>query len=46
MTEKDCKWVSSRGILKSCDIFNPNPVSSNGYLDRNIFSNIKEFIIL
>ena len=28
MTEADCVYVSSRGIMKSCDIYPPNPVSS------------------
>lgn len=27
MSEKDCKYVSSRGLLKSCDFHSDNPVS-------------------
>lgn len=38
--EKDCEYVSSRGILKSCDIHNENPISSSDYLDPLIYSNI------
>ena len=41
--ENDCNYVCSRGILKSCNYFSPNPKSScsydTEYLDSNI-SNI------
>jgi len=29
MTEADCLFVSSRGLMKSCDVYPPNPVSSS-----------------
>jgi len=29
MSEKDCNYVSSRGILKSCDVYKDPPVSSS-----------------
>ena len=28
MSEADCQLVSSRGLMKSCDVYPPNPVSS------------------
>ena len=41
MDETHCKLVSSRGILKSCDIHNPEPKSSNKYLDPEVYSKIQ-----
>jgi hypothetical protein len=32
MSEKDCKFICSRGILKSCDVYKDPPVSSSTYL--------------
>lgn len=41
MDETHCKLVSSRGILKSCDIHNPFPQSSSDYLDPEVYSKIQ-----
>ena len=38
--ETDCKTVSSRGILKSCDIYSKNPISSITNLVNYDFTNI------
>ena len=38
--ETHCEYVSSRGILKSCDIHNPVPKSSDGFLDPATYGNI------
>jgi hypothetical protein len=38
--EAHCEYVSSRGILKSCDIHNPVPKSSSDFLDPTIYANI------
>ncbi len=40
--ETNCKYVSSRGILKSCDIHSFNPKSSIKKLDNYDFSKLKE----
>lgn len=41
MTESDCKIVSSRGIMKSCDVFSNNPISSVQKIIGYDFSKIK-----
>ena len=38
--ETVCEFVSSRGILKSCDRHNPTPQSSSDFLDPAIYSNL------
>jgi hypothetical protein len=38
--ENNCEYVSSRGILKSCDIKNIDPRSSNSSLENNNLHNI------
>jgi hypothetical protein len=38
--ERSCIYVSSRGILKSCDIHNAEPKSSSKYLDPTVYTNI------
>jgi hypothetical protein len=40
--ETKCKYVSSRGILKSCDIHSANPISSIKELKNYDFSNLTE----
>lgn len=40
--EDKCIWVSSRGLLKSCERHNKMPVSSCGNIDLNIIDNLKE----
>jgi len=42
MDETACFIVNSRGILKSCDVRNPNPSSSSDYLDPTVYKNIKD----
>ena len=37
---EDCKYVSSRAIMKSCKIHSPNPVSSNRIIDDIDFSQL------
>lgn len=41
-TENDCKYVSSRGILKSCDIHSYIPISSISNLVGYDFSGLKD----
>lgn len=43
MDEANCKWVSSRGILKSCDRHNRVILSSNRHIDDDIIDNIKDY---
>jgi hypothetical protein len=39
--ENECKYVSSRGFLKSCDIHMPNPQSSSSTLDLELYKQIQ-----
>ena len=39
--ENECKYVSSRGLLKSTDIHMPNPCSSSSELDPTVYSKIQ-----
>jgi hypothetical protein len=39
--EKLCSFVSSRGILKSCDHHNKNPKSSSSEIDADLLDNLK-----
>lgn len=41
MDETKCLFVSSRGILKSCDIHNAEPRSSSDYLDPEVYSKVQ-----
>lgn len=41
MAESECKIVSSRGIMKSCDVFSNNPISSIKRIIGYDFSKIK-----
>lgn len=41
MDESRCMLVSSRGVLHSCDVHNPTPISSSSYLDPDVYSNIQ-----
>lgn len=43
MDETACKWVSSRGLLKSCDHHNRHPESSNRHIDPDILDGLKDF---
>ena len=44
--ETQCKWVSSRGLLKICDRHNKNPQSSSRNIDPDILDNLKDFDVL
>ena len=39
--ENECKYVSSRGLLKSCDIHMQNPQSSSSVLDVDLYKQIQ-----
>lgn len=41
MSERDCKYVSSRGLLKSCNVKSDTPYSSIRYLTGYDFSRLK-----
>ena len=38
--ERFCSFVSSRGILKSCDRHNKNPQSSNDFIDADLLNGL------
>lgn len=38
--ETACEFVSSRGVLKSCDIHNPTPQSSSDFLEPSVYGNL------
>jgi hypothetical protein len=40
--ENKCIWVSSRGLLKSCERYNKMPISSCRSIDSNIFENLDD----
>lgn len=42
MSEQDCKYVSSRGVLKSCDVKSATPYSSIPLLANYDFSQLRE----
>jgi len=46
MDETACKWVSSRGILKSCEKRNKNPQSSSRHIDANLLQGLKDYDIV
>lgn len=46
MDETFCKFVSSRGILKSCDLHNKNPKSSCFDIDPDLLKNVKDYDIV
>ena len=39
--ERLCKFVSSRGILKSCDHHNKDPQSSSSHIDADLLTDLK-----
>lgn len=43
MDESDCTYVSSRGLLKSCDHRNRDPQSSNKHIDADLLDNLHEY---
>jgi hypothetical protein len=44
--EKNCEWISSRGLLKSCDVYNRNPQSSCRDIDSDYLEKIKDYDIV
>ncbi len=46
MDETNCKWVSSRGILKSCERHNKIPQSSSRHIDPDILDNLKDYDVI
>ncbi|WP_310621526.1 hypothetical protein [Flexibacterium corallicola] len=40
--EAQCRYVGSRGLLKSCDFHNRNPVSTSGNIDRSFLKSFRE----
>lgn len=40
-SEEHCEFVSSRGLLKSCDVHDPNPVSGNSNMYKYNWRNLK-----
>lgn len=46
MDERSCIWVSSRGLLKSCDRHNRVPRSSHRHIDPDILDNIKDYDVV
>ena len=44
--ETYCKWISSRGLLKSCDVYNKNPESSSRHIDSDYLDRIKDYSIV
>lgn len=46
MDETNCIFVSSRGLLKSCERHNSIPNSSSRHIDSNILDNLKDYDVL
>ena len=46
MDENNCEYVSSRGLLKSCDIYSSTPISSIRQLINYDFSHLKNGSVL
>lgn len=45
-SEYYCHWISSRGLLKSCDVYNRNPMSSSRHIDHDYLDRIKDYSIV
>ena len=43
MDESHCKYVSSRGLLRSCDHHNRDPQSSNRHIDADLLDRIEDY---
>ena len=41
MTEETCQFISSRGLMKSCDVYPPNPVSSTRQCYDYVWDSLK-----
>lgn len=46
MEETECKWVSSRGLLKSCDRRNRQPESSSRHIDADLLAGLQDFDVV
>ena len=46
MDENHCEYVSSRGLLKSCDIYSSTPISSIRQLIHYDFTHLKNGSII
>ena len=46
MNENLCKFISSRGILKSCDIYSLNPISDIAFINDYDFYNLVDNSII
>lgn len=46
MDETNCKWISSRGILKICERRNKSPQSSSRHIDDTILNGLKDYDVL
>ena len=46
MDELGCKYVSSRGLLKSCERRNKCPESSSRHIDGDILDNLKDYDVV
>ena len=46
MEETDCKWVSSRGLLKSCDRRNRTPESSSRHMDADLLTGLQDYDVV
>jgi hypothetical protein len=44
--ETECKWVSSRGLLKSCDRRNQQPESSSRHIDANLLTGVQDYDVV
>ena len=46
MEETECKWVSSRGLLKSCDRRNRVPESSSRHMDADLLTDVQDYDVV
>lgn len=46
MDETECNWISSRGLLKSCDRRNRQPESSHRHIDIDLLVGVKDYDIV
>lgn len=44
--ERSCIWVSSRGLLKSCDRRNRFPISSHRHIDPDMLNNLQDYDVV
>jgi hypothetical protein len=46
MEETLCQWVSSRGLLKSCDKRNREPASSSRHIDPDLLAGVQDYDVV